>query len=770
MNGRVGLVAMLGLVAALPVGGVMAPPPRWTQSTPCPQSPAVPLDSLLAQGRFWHAARAAGALASRTPPPESLLVHALIAEGLGRTARADELLGRVRGADTLPDVLAALARADERAERWAAAVSRYRRLQTLPATPPELRAWAAARLPFQFEHLGARDSAVAAWRRAAQTVPGLADWFALRRAALESDTAVAFAAVRGGRSPGARERADLFIAQRRLNAGNAAGAAEIVQRLGRSLEVARVKFAFGGRREARVIADSLLLQDPTRPAGFLAATFLTERFDTLSLREALAVSRAYRARHDLVTAERFALRAVQRADTSLAAWLEVARVQAEQRQVTLALCTVDSAGLRAGQRRVTIVTAARVRVLLIGERLDEADRLLLQLVRAHRGDTSIARVVLERADLHRARGEGAEERTLYGALVRRFPAAPATTVARFRYGLQLYAAGLRDSADVYVEAAARADSAGALGLAPRYWRARLALERGDTAAPAALRALARAYPLQFHGVRARELLGDSDFVVDTPLPLPRPGSFPPARARERVRLLAAFGYDMEARAEALGWVGDSAVSVQVLVAAAQAAAAAGYARESIALGEAAKERAGMTRGVARAIYPLVWRTVIEAEAAEHCVDPLLLAALIRQESRFDVRAVSRAGARGMSQVMPETGAEMSARLRLGPWDPELLFVPDFNLHLGTRYLRERAARDSFPPLPLLASYNAGPSRVTRWRSWPEFGDPDLFAERVSIAETRDYVRTVYASYVWYRYAWPAPVPPPFERPPAAPLP
>ena len=95
-------------------------------------------------------------------------------------------------------------------------------------------------------------------------------------------------------------------------------------------------------------------------------------------------------------------------------------------------------------------------------------------------------------------------------------------------------------------------------------------------------------------------------------------------------------------------------------------------------------------------------------------------------------------------------------------------MPDFNLHLGARYLLERMTRDTFPVYALLASYNAGPNRLARWRGWPEFGDIDLFAERVVIPETRDYVKTVYMSYVWYRHAYPA-VPAPREQSPA-PLP
>ena len=291
------------------------------------------------------------------------------------------------------------------------------------------------------------------------------------------------------------------------------------------------------------------------------------------------------------------------------------------------------------------------------------------------------------------------------------------------------------------------------------------LERGDSAAVTVLRAIADSSPIMFYGVRAREILGDTEFVSDSVPPLPRMGSFPPARARDRVRLLASLGLDLEARGEATGWVIDSTVSPWVQIGAAAAAAEAGYARESIALGEAARRRAGMTLGVARALFPSSYRPVIEAEAAELCVDPLLLAAIIRQESRFDPRALSRVGARGLSQIMPATGEQMSRAMSLGPWNADNLFVPDFNLHMGSRYLRDRIQRDSFTVFALLASYNAGPARVARWKSWPEYADPDLFAERVSISETRDYVRTVYASYVWYRYAHAPVVLAPVERPP-----
>jgi soluble lytic murein transglycosylase len=765
----VGLGA-LSLLAATP-DRLSAPPET------CTGAPVLFPDSLAAAGRFWHASRVLTPLRGSGPlGADSALLRARVAAGLNRFADVDALLGRIRGADSLAEVLLFAAAADERAERWRAAELKYRRLLSRPGALPVARA-AAPRLAFVLERSGPRDSAVAAWRRAAQLYPEIADWFGIRRAALESDTLMAYASVSGPRTPGAAMSGQLLVAGRRAAAGNLIGALVIYQRYGTPLDIARVEYALGRAVVARNRADSLLARDPLNPYNpnaLLAATFLTQRFDVLTLAENILVSRIYRVHGDRVAAARFARAAIAsgarlRPDTSVQGWLELARIAMEQKDLAASRRAIDSAATRAGRRRPGIIAAARVQALVAVDRLDQADTLLGELIRAHPGDTAIARVVLQLADRHRIKGETDPERARYRVLLARFPEAPATATARFRAGLAWYVNHDHDSALALVAGAARRDSSRALGLGPRYWEARIRFERGDSTAITALRAIAAEQPTAFYGVRAREILGDTTFLSAALPPPPRMGSFPPARARERIRLLASLGLDQEARAEAVGWASDSTVSVQVLVAAARAAGDAGLARESITLGDAGRVRAGMVPGVARALFPYPYRAVIEAEAAEHCVDPLLLAALIRQESRFDVRAVSVVGARGLGQIMPATGQEIAARRRLGPWDPALLFVADFNLHLSARYVADRLTENGFPVYALLASYNAGPARVTRWKNWPEYGDPDLFAERVMISQTRDYVRTVYASYVWYRYAWaPPPVAP--AEPPSPPLP
>jgi soluble lytic murein transglycosylase len=721
----------------------------------CPAPPVADGLSLVAGGRYWHAFRIVPALPKPPRPLESAaaLLQVRIAEGLGLTAPVDGILARVPGADTLPEFLSIAARQDERAGHWAAAAARYRRLVARTDAGVALKATGAVRMAMVWERGGQRDSAAAAWRMAAQVVPEVADWFALRRAELEEDTALAFASARDARTPGAAERADDLVARLRERAGNLAGALEVFLRRGRALDAARVEASLGRWEAARPLADSLLLTDAMQPVALLAANLLVERFGTLTAMELVGVSRAYRARGDRAAAERYARRAVATRDTSAGARIELAAVQAARRQYRAALVTLDSAEAERSRRKeppAPAIARARVQVLGAADRWEEADSLAMRAARADPGDTDIAAAMLLVANHERTRPTPERERALYGELILHFPGTLPALLARFRLALADVVAGRLDSARAGMVTVLAQDAAHRLSRAPRYWVARLGLERGDSLASAQLAALAADEPTGYYGVRARELLGDSlHLAPDTTAPASG-DAFPPTRARERINLLARVGLETEARAEAAGWLKDPRSPVAVMLAAAGGAAAAGYAREAIQLSDAVRRRVGLSLPVALGLFPLPYRSVIEAEAAEQCVDPLLMAAIIRQESRFDPAAESRAGARGLSQVLPRTGAEMARLLRLGPWNPRFLFVPDFNLHLGARYVRDRMVRDSLPVYALLASYDAGRAGVLRERQRPEFRDPDLFVERLPIAETRDYVRSVYANYQWYR--------------------
>ena len=117
----------------------------------------------------------------------------------------------------------------------------------------------------------------------------------------------------------------------------------------------------------------------------------------------------------------------------------------------------------------------------------------------------------------------------------------------------------------------------------------------------------------------------------------------------------------------------------------------------------------------RTRYPLEYAQVIDAYAAEHHLDPTLVAAVVYAESRFDPNARSSAGAVGLMQVLPETG-EFIARSTGGTEFVEAdLRDPDINVRYGTWLLDYLRTRYDGDVETALAAYHAGPTNVDEWR-------------------------------------------------------
>ena len=151
-------------------------------------------------------------------------------------------------------------------------------------------------------------------------------------------------------------------------------------------------------------------------------------------------------------------------------------------------------------------------------------------------------------------------------------------------------------------------------------------------------------------------------------------------------------------------------------------------------------------------FPLPFRDELAAHAGTHKLELPFVAALIRQESRFTPTARSGADARGLMQVMPVVGRSIAASLGIRPWHDSLLYVPEVNLRIGSRHLAAALRRDGAAhPAYALAAYNAGRSRLVRWRAKRgAASDWELFVERIPYEETRDYVRIVLRNEAWYR--------------------
>ncbi|MDP8980249.1 MAG: transglycosylase SLT domain-containing protein [Acidobacteriota bacterium] len=152
----------------------------------------------------------------------------------------------------------------------------------------------------------------------------------------------------------------------------------------------------------------------------------------------------------------------------------------------------------------------------------------------------------------------------------------------------------------------------------------------------------------------------------------------------------------------------------------------------------------------RLAFPLPFRQPLELYSREHALDPYLVAALIRQESEFNPKALSRARAYGLTQVMPATGREVSRKLKMGRFNTAMLYQPDVNLRIGTWYLRAMLDQLQGRLEPTLASYNAGKSRVVNWLHWSDFREPAEFIESIPFNETRNYVQSVLRNADIYR--------------------
>ena len=141
------------------------------------------------------------------------------------------------------------------------------------------------------------------------------------------------------------------------------------------------------------------------------------------------------------------------------------------------------------------------------------------------------------------------------------------------------------------------------------------------------------------------------------------------------------------------------------------------------------------------IYPYDYRSYIETSAESRRTDPFLVAAVIKHESKFEPRARSDGGARGLMQLMPAT-AEWIARQLGEPFTEEYLYDPALNIRYGVWYLAELEREFGGNDILALAAYNAGRGNVRDWMErfhWTQQFDE---IEAIPYPETRFYVRRV----------------------------
>jgi soluble lytic murein transglycosylase len=157
--------------------------------------------------------------------------------------------------------------------------------------------------------------------------------------------------------------------------------------------------------------------------------------------------------------------------------------------------------------------------------------------------------------------------------------------------------------------------------------------------------------------------------------------------------------------------------------------------------------------IGRLIYPVNFSDLVFRHAEDYDIDPRVIFAVIRQESMFDPVAISGASARGLMQVMPATGKEISQKLS---WPPDYterdLARPYVSVRFGSYYLGTQFKAFEGDWYAALAAYNAGPSRSKRWKAL-SVNDPDLFVQAITLDEPVAYIRAISANYAMYRWLY-----------------
>jgi soluble lytic murein transglycosylase len=148
-------------------------------------------------------------------------------------------------------------------------------------------------------------------------------------------------------------------------------------------------------------------------------------------------------------------------------------------------------------------------------------------------------------------------------------------------------------------------------------------------------------------------------------------------------------------------------------------------------------------GYWQTLFPIPYWSEISQWSSQNDIDPVLVLGLMRQESRFQPKIRSIAGATGLMQLMPETAAQVAAGLKLKTYDLE---KPSDNIRLGTWYLNSTHQTYQNNTLLAIASYNAGPGNVAQWLKELDISDADQFVESIPFPETRDYVKSVLGNY------------------------
>jgi soluble lytic murein transglycosylase len=725
--------------------------------------------ALLTTDRPWRAARVMREYleATRDVPDDHRVLAARAEAGWGGWDEVHDLLDGVEALDTYDDGvgLYLLARARDHRGDPAGAVHLYRSFLALSAPAGEMeeeRAAARLRLGLALIRAGDRPAARRELEVAAERAGGAALWLTLLEADALAQTGDG-AAVERLVAPHRTGIPGLRAWRARIEAARQAGDHAAARRLANSArewagtDATRAEFLVSAGRSAVMMGDveagraafrGAIARGAAGPHAREAAELLQE--GRMTAADHLAVARVYRAQglHEE------SLDGYRR-------WLESGQgAAAQQGTVRMEYGNALFYAERYDEvaealRPLGQQTAARqlvARTEAHRGNYDEAVRIYLDLAQRQAGSAAAILALYLAADTRHAEGDLERARELFQRVVDRHGASAYAGLSMMRLaGIAFLNEEYARAARIWEDYSSRFPR-GQLWLQSTYWAGRAHDAAGDNGtAQARYRSVRQRERDSYYALLASQRLGEPFW----PLPM---GASPAASAAasERVAtwmrgidMLRAAGFPEEASAEADRVVASMGTDRATRYALAEALAERGYSQRAIRIGLGLQGSAQPNRRLYRILYPFPYRTLITEEARDRGIDPYIAAALIRQESMFEARITSHVGARGLMQIMPATGRRLAEAAGIEPYDAEILYHPETNVHLGTRYVAQHWDNYDGSLPSVFAAYNAGAHRVEWWSAYPEYGRDELFTERIPYRETRDYVKILTRNHAIY---------------------
>ena len=370
----------------------------------------------------------------------------------------------------------------------------------------------------------------------------------------------------------------------------------------------------------------------------------------------------------------------------------------------------------------------------------------------------------------------ADTAAAYAAFRRAYPANPQAPEALFREGFSHYRAGEPDAALETWTAAIGPGSSVENRARALYWIGKVLAEQGkDAAARERWTQAASIRPSNYYTIRASDRLSGVAGWPSGGTALPSGQTSPdedaealrwldkwagnaapdPAdrAALDRAAMFMKIGLERTAGAELDGLI-ETTSNPRVVYQAGRWAAdhdlwlSACRAGNRLARLSPEKAAIDLPRAVRRLAYPTAYGALVSAESQRRELGPLLLLSLMRQESLFDRYARSVSDARGLTQVLPSTGAGLARAAGRPGFTADDLFDPDTSVDLGARFLASQLKGFGGDVFRAIAAYNAGGNGANRWARGVD--DPDVYVESIGFGETRTYVKAIYTHHAAYR--------------------